>query len=220
MKKWLFVSSFLTVVLLLVVASPVFADVWHSPSSHQNPTGNWSSPTKAYDINLSTYATGVFNNSSLTLILSEPIYCAEIALYTDRASPIPPLHSNMSISLEVAYTSGWREVYNGSINNTWWANISIPAGVISTIRVEGLNLGGNFAFRLFEVRLWQADTPAATIFDYLPYILAFVAIFMFIMVLALTKNPLIAVGIAIAVGLLSLLAIWMINAFQQGGMLW
>ena len=76
------------------------------------------------------------------------------------------------------------------------------------------------AVNSYHVQYAVDEDISFTILRYLPFILPLIAFVTIFLAMVKFKNPLIAIGVGIVVTLLALGALMIIQAFQQGGLLW
>lgn len=121
---------------------------WIRPSSHISE-GGWSGATKAYDGNLSTYATRGNWGGYLHLMMTQPATCSKIRVYVSGSAA-----SNVVIYAALEgrpYTL----IHNGAIPQNQWFEISVSG------QLQGISIShtANATLKLHEVEFYIIGEP-------------------------------------------------------------
>jgi len=135
-----------------------------TPTAHNDPSGQWSDETNAYDDNDATYAMDITAATSWSAFLElehSPIYVDAIKAKADMQ-----LGSTDEIDVDVYVVgSGWTDGYQGAYNNGNWDTFVLPtAQTISATRIRINNTfdGGNRDGYIYEVDFRQLNTDTVT----------------------------------------------------------
>ncbi len=132
---------------------------WISPTGHNDPDTRWTDETKAYDDNVSTFASEVNVSPStwskylvLTLTAAKVISQVRFNAYYLSAS-------FNQISIDVYYDDAWNNIYEGTYDDATWVTKSVPAGQksINQARVKFYNSSGAGidTAKLYEFAFWE-----------------------------------------------------------------
>jgi len=133
------------------------ADDWQSPTGHFDH-GGWSDEFKAYDDNTTTRASTLFSpgwSNFLDLTINE-LNCDKLRFWAIWQSGFIE-----QIDLDVYYTGGWHDVYEGAFANLEWVEKSLLGTyAVTSARVRFYNgSGSSINARLYEFDFNQIEVP-------------------------------------------------------------
>ncbi len=161
---------------LFVFANSVLATGWILPTSFNDPNNRWNNETRAYDGDTANYATDTSagNNiwgAPLEFFLSSAIRSDRVRVFSDFL-----LVDVDKIRLEVRLSpSGtWTNVYEGTVNNCNWSEITYTATNIDAGRYTFHWVRSGYQYWLYEFQFYESppqinlpscDTQDASSFD-------------------------------------------------------
>jgi hypothetical protein len=127
---------------------------WISPTGYLDPSGQWTTETKAYDDNVGTYAanTGAVGwQGYLQLNISSAIYCDRVRVYSDFDT-----YYVDKISLSIYNSTSWIEKYNGTITDGAWTELEFTGETnVTKARFRYHYVRGSVYFWFYEFDFWQ-----------------------------------------------------------------
>jgi hypothetical protein len=137
------------------------ADHWVSPSGFVDPDTVWDTEEKAYDENLggTPALTSVSLNSwsSYIELSIDAISCSKVRTYAYyNAATIN------EISVDVYYSAGWHNIYEGVYeNNVWKEHLIGSTQTVTAMRVKFYNDdGSDHNANFFEAGFWKIETTS------------------------------------------------------------
>jgi len=133
---------------------------WISPTGHVDPDTAWSNETNAYDENTATAATETPEASSWGSYLElthASLSCDKVRFYAEST-----WGSATEISLDVYYSDGWHNIFEGAFADQAWVEKSIGSTQqVTAARVKflGDNPISDY-FYLYEFDFHEAEAPA------------------------------------------------------------
>jgi hypothetical protein len=98
---------------------------WVSPTGHNDPDSKWYGETNAYDDDIETYASTLFDDYYLELTLGSAISCNKVRVYWEVSS------GDADVDIDVYYSSAWHNIHSGLINQLQW--VEVPIGSTQTV---------------------------------------------------------------------------------------
>lgn len=120
---------------------------WILPTGHNDPQNTWNNETQAYNNDIDDYA-DTSNGDFLELTL-DAISCGKIRIYCAKWKS--GIYANPDIIIEVYYSGGWHEIFDGSIANKIWVEKEIGSTQLVTgAKVCCDNYKGYTNFYIYE----------------------------------------------------------------------
>lgn len=137
---------------------------WRTPTGYNDPSTKWSDEANAIDDQIGSAASSYGGFGYYLEVSHSSILCDKIRVYASHW--VSPSYHNPDVAIDVYYSGGWHNIWDGIIASRTWVEKSIGSSEDVTkarMKFNDDGLGSTIGCGLYELHFWEIEVSIPTV---------------------------------------------------------